>query len=503
MRSLYSDIEAKIYKTDLDLRVYTSRLLGMDSSLVLHGGGNTSVKSTTMDSSGDIVDVLLVKGSGWDLETIEAKGFAGVKMNALLKMAELKELSDEEMVRGQRAAMIDKSAPNPSVEAILHAIIPFKFVDHTHADAVVTITNTDGGEEKIRELFGEKVLIIPYIMPGFVLAKLVYNMTRGVNWSNLDGMVLMNHGLFTFSNDAKISYEKTIELVDMAERYLVEKGAVLNIENQSTTVELLELAKIRKEISVLKGSATISVFNESKEAIYFSKQNIENIATKGPLTPDHVIRTKRVPAILTDKFEQELQNFVVAYKQYFLENKRDETLLNPAPNFAILKGKGSLSFGKNAKEANIIKDINNHLFEAILKAEMLGGYKALEPKEIFKVEYWSLEQAKLKKSSNELEYGGKIVIIADAMSQKALDIILELSSKGAAVIAIDTNPEVEKAFFKTDAIGMRCDMGSDEDIKSLISFTVKSFGGIDMVIADALLHERLFKECAPFLELSQ
>ena len=502
MKSLYSDAEAKKYKTDLDLRVYTSRLLGLDASLVLHGGGNTSVKSTVMDSLGNMVDTLLVKGSGWDLETIEAKGFASVRMDALLEMAKQKELSDEEMVREQRAAMIDQSAPNPSVEAILHAIIPFKFVDHTHADAVVTITNTDNGEDKIREIFGEKILIIPYIMPGFVLAKLVYNMTRDVDWSGLDGMILMNHGLFTFSDDAKTSYEKTIELVDIAQRYLVEKGAVLDIEIQNTAVNLLELAKIRKEVSAIKGSAIISVFNDSKEAIYFSKQNIENIATKGPLTPDHVIRTKRVPALLTNNYKQELQDFVEAYKQYFLANKRDEILLNPAPNFAILKGEGSLSFGKNAKDANIIKDINNHLFEAILKAEMLGGYKALEPKEIFEVEYWSLEQAKLKKSSSELEYAGRIAIVVNAMSKKVQERALELTKKGAVVIAVDVDCEVEKLFSKTDIVGMRCDVDNDEDIKSLISFVVKSFGGIDMLFADESLHKKLFKECAPFLELS-
>ena len=216
MKSLWNDKEASKYKTDLELRVYTSRLLGQDSSLVLHGGGNTSVKSTATNLFGDTEDILLVKGSGWDLATIEGEGFAPVKMEMLLKMAELKELNDPDMVKYQRLAMTNPSAPNPSVEAILHAIIPFKFVDHTHTDAVVTITNTEGGEKKIKELYGDKVLVIPYIMPGFVLAKLIYDMTRDVEWSELEGMVLMNHGLFTFNDDAKKSYEKTIELVDKA-----------------------------------------------------------------------------------------------------------------------------------------------------------------------------------------------------------------------------------------------------------------------------------------------
>ena len=210
LTTLWDNEEASEFKTDLDLRVYTSRLLGRDASLVLHGGGNTSVKSTAVNLFGESEEILYVKGSGWDLATIEAEGFAPVKMDMLLKMAELKELSDTDMVKYQRLAMTNPSAPNPSVEAILHAIIPFKFVDHTHTDAVVTITNTDGGEQKIKELYGDKVLVIPYIMPGFVLAKLVYETTRDVDWSKLEGMVLMNHGLFTFADDAKESYEKTI-----------------------------------------------------------------------------------------------------------------------------------------------------------------------------------------------------------------------------------------------------------------------------------------------------
>ena len=280
MISLWDDKEATNYKTDLDLRVYTSRLLGCDSSLVLHGGGNTSVKSTATNLFGETEDILYVKGSGWDLATIEAEGFAPVKMDMLLKMAELKELNDPDMVKYQRLAMTNPSAPNPSVEAILHAIIPFKFVDHTHTDAVVTITNTDGGEDKIKELYGDKVLIIPYIMPGFVLAKLIYDMTRDVDWSQIEGMVLMNQVLFTFNETAQKSYEKTIELVDKAEKYLEAKGATLHVEKKESHAELLSLAKIRKEVSNLKGKATISILNDSHEAVYFSKLNIEHIDRK-------------------------------------------------------------------------------------------------------------------------------------------------------------------------------------------------------------------------------
>ena len=526
MKSLYDDKEAKNYKTDLDLRVYTSRLLGRDASLVLHGGGNTSVKSTATNLFGEVEEILYVKGSGWDLATIEAEGFAPVKMDMLLKMAELQELSDTDMVKYQRLAMTNPSAPNPSVEAILHAIIPFKFVDHTHTDAVVTITNTHNGEDKIKELYGDKVLVIPYIMPGFVLAKLVYDMTRDVDWSKLEGMVLLNHGLFTFADDAKESYEKTIELVDRAERYLEAKGAVLHVEKNSIDIELLTLAKIRKEVSNLKGKATVSIYNDSDLALYFSKQNIQKIATNGPLTPDHVIRTKRVPAILRDDFKSDLADYVKEYQEYFLENKKDEMLLNPAPNFAILKGAGVLSFGANAKEANIIKDINEHTYEAILKAEMLGGYKALSAADIFEVEYWSLEQAKLKGGGSMPEFGGKIALVTGAASGIGLAIAKMLNKRGAAVVALDINADVEKIFSKADAKGVKCDLTCSYDIQNAIEIAVKSFGGIDIVVSNAGIftpsenldelsdenwkksmdinltsHQKLLKYTAPFLKL--
>lgn len=526
MKSLWNNEEASEFKTDLDLRVYTSRLLGRDSSLVLHGGGNTSVKSSATNLFGETEDILYVKGSGWDLATIEAEGFAPVKMEMLLKMAELKELNDSDMVKYQRLAMTNPSAPNPSVEAILHAVIPYKFVDHTHTDAVVTITNTDGGEDKIKELYGDKVLIIPYIMPGFVLAKLIYDMTRDVKWDELEGMVLMNHGLFTFNDDAKKSYEKTIELVDKAEKYLASKGAVLKMKEDSTTIELLELTKIRREMSNLKGCATISILNDSNLASYFSKQDIEKIATQGPLTPDHVIRTKRIPAILGADFKSNLVDYVRDYEQYFQDNKTNETLLNPAPNFAILKNKGSLSFGKNAKEANIIKDINEHTFEAILKAEKLGGYRALDASKIFEVEYWELEQAKLKKGGSAPEFNGKVALVTGGASGIGLSIAKMLNSRGAAVVVLDINPEVETIFNKADSKGVRCDLTSSDDIKRAVEVAVKNFGGIDIVVSNAGIftpsenldslsdenwqrsmninltsHQKLIKETAPFLKL--
>ncbi|MCD6433965.1 MAG: SDR family oxidoreductase, partial [Sulfurimonas sp.] len=379
--------------------------------------------------------------------------------------------------------------------------------------------------------------IIPYIMPGFVLAKLIYDMTRDVDWSELEGMVLMNHGLFTFNDDAKKSYEKTIELVDRAEKYLVDNGAEYAFPRESMgtslesgsnayALELIQLAQIRKEVSNLKGHATISILNDSDLATYFSKQNIVKIATQGPLTPDHVIRTKRIPAILGQDFKSDLANYVLEYEQYFQNSKTNETLLNPAPNFAILEGNGTLSFGKNAKEANIIKDINDHSFEAILKAEKLGGYKALSAANIFEVEYWSLEQAKLKKSGSSPEFSGKVALVTGGASGIGLAIAKMLNAKGCAVVVLDVNPNVETIFSKADMIGVKCDLTSSDDIQNAVAIAVKSFGGIDIVVSNAGIftpsenldvlsdenwmksmninltaHQKLIKYTAPFLKL--
>ena len=473
MKSLYNENETTHFSNDLEYRVYTSRLLGKEPSLVLHGGGNTSVKSKVTNLFGEEEDILHVKGSGWDLATIEAEGFAPVKMDTLLKMAELNELSDADMVSNQRAAMINPSAPNPSVEAILHAIIPFKYVDHTHADAIVTITNTKNGEAKIKEIFGSRILVIPYIMPGFVLAKLVYDMTRSLDWHSIDGLVLMNHGLFSFADDAKSSYEMSIKLVSEAEAYLAKSGALLTCKTYDKKITLLEVAKMRQAVSKLKASNTVCKVNQNDIAMMFVEQNIDTISQQGPLTPDHVIRTKRIPAILEKDFEHELETYKKAYISYFESNKKDETMLSPTPNFALYKNHYALSFGKSLKEAKVIEDITTHTFNAIMQAEKLGGYKALKASEIFEVEYWSLEQAKLKKSASAKKLQGTVILIHGNVNEKNL--MTQLQSEGAEVISISDTSE--------------------------IATIILNYGGIDSVI---LLEDNrtLMNTLCPYLELS-
>ncbi|XPV68250.1 MAG: class II aldolase/adducin family protein [Halarcobacter sp.] len=388
MENLWDENEAKSFEGDLALRVYTSNLLGRSDELVLHGGGNTSVKSKV-----DGEDILYVKGSGWDLVSIKEEGFAPVKLDTLKKMATLEELSDSDMVNKQKAAMIDKSAPNPSVEAILHAIIPFKFVDHTHADAVVTISNSKTGIENIKKVF-PNFLIVPYVMPGFVLAKKIYEMSKGIDWETCEGIILHNHGIFTFDDDGKKSYDKMIEAVSLAEKFL-EKNASLELDE--IEAREFDISKLEHYLSQKKGFDIVFKINQSKLALNYSRLSNEN-KKRGVLTPEHIIRTKRVPLVLEDENEQlALLEFEREYKEYFKKFAKDEIMLNPAPNYVVIRDFGVISFGKNEKEANIIDDIVTHTMNAVLKADKLGGYESIGLKDSFEMEYWELEQAKLKK----------------------------------------------------------------------------------------------------------
>ncbi|RWX46054.1 Class II Aldolase and Adducin N-terminal domain-containing protein [Candidatus Electrothrix aarhusensis] len=225
MLNLWKEQEAKACKNELELRVYSSRLLGRDPSLVLHGGGNTSVKITEKNAVGEEEEILYIKGSGWDLETIETEGFAPVRLQPMIALAALDALTDPQMVNELKTQLTRANAPAPSVETILHAALPFRYVDHTHADAVVTITNTADGRRRIEEIYGDQVVVVPYVMPGFDLARDVARLFAEQAGPQTIGMVLMNHGVFSFADSARESYERMIHLVDMAESYLAAHNA--------------------------------------------------------------------------------------------------------------------------------------------------------------------------------------------------------------------------------------------------------------------------------------
>lgn len=489
MKSLWSDSDARKYKGPLAKRVYTSRLLGTNPELVLHGGGNTSVKVSEKDFFGDPTEVIYVKGSGWDLGTIEAAGFAPVRRQALLRLAEFDELSDAEMVRQQRVAMLDPAAPNPSIEAILHAVIPQKYVDHTHANAVVALTNHKDGRKTIADLYGDRVAIIPYVMPGFDLAKAVAAALAKVDPFGLEGLILLNHGIFTMHDDARESYELMIKLVTEAEIVLSGRlGKSFSFPKAKAREDLPGLALIRRQVSSLRGAPVIASLDQSEEAVGFaSREDIAKLATRGPLTPDHTIRTKRVPAIIGADSGKSLAKFADDYEAYFEKYQQGETMLPPDPRWAVWQGQGVISFGASEAEAEALRDIATHTRRTIQQTEAAfdGGWKALPASKLFAIEYWELEQAKLKKSGSAPTHQGKVAIVTGSAAGIGFACAAALADAGAKVIGIDLSPDIAERMADIGGIGILADLTDDAKVLAAVESVVRRFGGIDILVSNA------------------
>jgi rhamnose utilization protein RhaD (predicted bifunctional aldolase and dehydrogenase)/NAD(P)-dependent dehydrogenase (short-subunit alcohol dehydrogenase family) len=486
MKSLWNDNDAVQFGSDpLGLRVYSSRLLGQDASLVLHGGGNTSVKTKGNDLLGHEQDLLYVKGSGGDLATIERAGFAPLRIGVLRELAQLPSISDSDLVRVQRTALIDPRAPDPSVEAVLHAIIPARYVDHTHADVVVALTNTPNGEADVREIFGDRVLIVPYVMPGFALAKAVCEMSKGVDWSRFDGIILLHHGVFTWGDTARESYEAMIRLVARTEAFLDERGAFGAVaRTRSRGEDLATLSKIRRAVSDLAGRPMVAVVDASHEAAGFAAlPNVASIATRGPLTPDHVIRTKHVPVVIATDAVDDVRSFVIGYRDYFARySDGTQRRLDPAPRWAVWPGHGVVSFGTTRPHARTVADIASHTIAAIQWAEALGGWRALHEREVFAMEYWELEQAKLASAGNSRPFEGRVAIVSGAARGIGREIATELARQGAGVVTVDVKSAEEIP--GGQAIHIEGDVTDPESAQRTVEEAVRCFGGLDILVSN-------------------
>ncbi len=492
MKSLLNETDYEQLTDDLARRVYTSRLLGRDATLVLHGGGNTSVKGVRRNIFGEDEEVLYIKGSGWDLATIEAPGFAPVRLSHMLRLAQLEALTDIEMANELRVATLDPAAPAPSVEAILHAVLPYKWVDHSHADALIALTNTPHGLDHIRACFGDSVVVIPYVMPGFILAREVARQFPAQHTDKTIGMVLMNHGLFTWGNTARESYERHIELVARAEQYLQAQVSDAVPESTSTgtaptsAVHARDIAALRADVSKAAGvPMLLATYSDPAILTFVQRPDAAKLSQQGPATPDHVIRTKRIPL-----FGRDVARYVEEYKAYYAQNAAGQAaglvILDPAPRIILIPELGLISAGRSAKDAAIGAEIYQHTIDIITRADKLEGWQALPARDIFEMEYWDLEQAKLKRAGKPAAFAGEVALVTGAASGIGKACAQSMLARGAAVIGLDLQPVRDAAMLKDkNFLGIECDITDETAVLNAIEAGVRRFGGLDLMVLNA------------------
>lgn len=494
MHSLWNPAEAAQCKTDLDLRVYTSRLLGQNKSLVLHGGGNTSVKGTLTNVFGEAEDILFVKGSGWDLETIAPAGFTPVRMAHLLKLAQLPALSDMQMVKEFKTATVDAAAPAPSVEAILHASLPFKFVDHTHADAVVALCNNPQGEARVREVYGDRLLLIPYIMPGFELAQACARAYARDATTRTGVMILMSHGIFTWGTSAQASYEMMIEMVTLAEQHIT-KHAVRKPRLPVSPPQPfghVQQAELRHAISQTAGVPMLLQRHASASA-FVARQDLPALSQQGPATPDHVIRTKRIPML--GSAPADIARYASDYRRAFTAYNAARphdlpsaphtalSMIDSAPRVLLLPMQGiMLTAGRTFKDCAIAGEIYEHTIGIIEDADALGGWVALPESRLFQMEYWDLEQAKLKLGAKPAVFSGEIALVTGAASGIGRACAESLLARGAAVIGLDLAAGTIK---HAQYLHLTSNIADPAAVTEAIAQSVERFGGLDMLVINA------------------
>ena len=492
---------------DLALRVYTTRLLGRDPLLVLHGGGNTSVKTRAKDGLGNEHEVIAVKGSGWDMADIEPQGLPAVKLEPLRKLRALDALSDEAMVNVQRLNLLDAGAPNPSVETLLHAFLPHKFIDHTHAAAVLSLVDQPDGEALAREVYDGRMGIVPYIAPGFGLAKAaaeIYEQNPDV-----EGLILHKHGIFTFGATAREAYERMIEMVSLAEARL-RQGRPVVFQPRELAADLADVAEIAP---IIRGAVAlpaekqggeptrfIMTFRTGPEILaYVNGAEVSDYSQRGVVTPDHIIRTKNTPLVLSppepgrlDDFAREVQEkvaeFSANYAAYFgRENERVggiKSKLDSAPRVVLVPGLGLFGIGRTAKDADMAADLAENTVRVVTDAEGIGRYEPLTESDLFELEYWSLEQAKLKGAVVK-PLTGQVALVTGAGAIGAAT-AKALAAEGAAVTILDIDGEAAKkvaASFK--GLGLECDVTKPEQVKRAFEAACQRFGGVDIVVSNA------------------
>lgn len=479
--------------------VAASRALGADPSLVLHGGGNTSIKAGWHDVTGRQVEALYVKGSGHDLATIEAGGFAALRLERLRELLPPTTLGDLELRDELRCAALDAAGPEPSVETLVHALLPQRVVLHSHADDILALTNTADGRRRVERLYGDEVVVVDYEMPGPDLVGACAAAWAEHGSETTRGLLVLHHGIFAVGPDADSALANHTDLVERARTAIHAAASARSARVALATTATSEPvpgrapdassrrrhAELRARISAAAGRPMVVRRHVDEQVrAFIADPGLLSAAEAGPLTPDHVIFTKRLPMIGDD-----VDGYAAAYEAYFNAHRDRRsvplTMLDPAPRIVLDAELGMLSVGRTAAEAAIAADIYRHTMATIARAEDLGGYTALGAGHVFDLEYWALQQDKLHRRADPAPLTGQVALVTGAASGIGLACAAALRAAGAAVVGLDRSPQVATVFDGPDWLGLEVDVTDDEALERAVDQTVATFGGLDVLVVAA------------------
>lgn len=467
--------------------VRVTRLIGSEPTLVLHGGGNSSLKVRRTDVTGVQVDLLLMKASGQDMGAIDISGFAPLRLSRLRQLLPPTDITDDQFANEVRCALTDADAPDPSLETLVHAALPHRAILHSHADAILAITDTEDGEARISEALGHNVLTVPYAMPGVDLAAAVHSTWAESGSADVIGLVVPRHGLFTMGANPEEAYRRHLDLIDAARAYLDRSGVkeMIPVTGPPEDVEPVQIAALRRELSDAAGFNLLLRRSQQELArAVVADARLREAAKRGPITPDHATRTKGMPLVGTD-----VAAYVAEYTSYVAEHsarrQRNLIALDPAPRVILDQRMGMLVAGPDATSLVVNSDIAHHMLQTVVTAETLGGYRPVSPGHVFDLEYWSLQQKKLKRGKKRRELDGQVAIVTGAASGIGKASAAALLDAGAAVVGWDVSESVTSTFDSPAWLGLQVDVSSEDQIRNALQTAVESFGGLDVLVVGA------------------
>ncbi|GKV65946.1 MULTISPECIES: bifunctional aldolase/short-chain dehydrogenase [unclassified Sporosarcina] len=492
---------------------YRSNLIGSDRRICNWGGGNTSVKTIEKDFKGEEIEVMWVKGSGSDLYHMEEKHFTALKLNDVRPLMERDDMSDEDMVAYLEHCMVNPANPRASIETLLHAFLPYKHVDHTHPDSIISICCAPNGREIADEIFGDRYVWVPYIRPGFLLSKMI---AEGVEKNPNAELVLMEkHGLVVWGETAEESYNKTVDIINEAKSYIDSKlekteafgGRKYQSLPAEVRSELLSaiLPTIRGLVSKEEGMI-LQVDTEDDVLEFVNSEKAKTLSQVGAACPDHLVHTKRTPLYIEFDPESEEQNelekkleagiseYIEDYKEYFKKYaEAGDHMFNPAPRVILISGIGMITTGKDVKNADVSKQLYHRAISVMKGSDAIGGFISLDAEESFKIEYWPLELYKLSLAPKEGDFSRKVCFVTGGAGGIGSETCRLFASQGGHVVIADLNmegaekvaKEINEQYGEGRAIAVKMNVTVEEEILKAYKEVIMTYGGVDVLVNNA------------------